>query len=318
MRPAMPLGLALSLALSLGACSAPRLSHQDAPAARTESGVQKASMDARLVVVMAPFADPGSNPLGWKGVGPAVSDAVARMLRNDHAVDVRILAKDPGGDREARLAAARALAPDADYLVVGRVTDFLHTAEVGGGTLKRTGLFGSRNEAFVAVELEVIRLEDGLVVRQDLLRSAEDVPKEVTLRDGYDGLSPRSYLFWSTPLGEATSEAVEEVVAVVEELPTASGLRLEIASVKGRREVILDVGRNAGLSTGDRLRLVERDGTTEVRDAVTRQAIGAELISVRGDSAVAYLSGEPAATVSLVGLRLVPAGSLRTANAAER
>ncbi|MEY3024627.1 MAG: hypothetical protein RJA16_1453 [Planctomycetota bacterium] len=82
------------------------------------------------------------------------------------------------------------------------------------------------------------------------------------------------------------------------------------------REVRISGGRRTGLVEGDRLRLVDRTSSPVV-DPATGRAIEARVLSLGRDDSVAYLSGEPPRSLSLVGCRMVPADSRRTAIAAE-
>lgn len=313
MRSAMLLAVGALLAAS---CSAPRFTYDSAPAARPEAGVRTLAAGSANVVVIAPFEDPPSNALGWKGIGRAMSDTMVRSLRNDARVDVRDLASTPAGDRAAKAAAVRAAHPDADYLVVGRVTDFHHVKEIAEGSLRRLGLFGKRDEAFAAIELEVIRLDTGELARQDHLHGTAEVPSDLSFPGGYADLSPRSYLFWSMPLGRASREALDGAVVAIETLPSTQSLRLEVVATLSPREVRIAGGRRAGLVEGDRLRLVAPDASPVV-DPLTGRAIEARILSLGRDDAVAYLSGEAPRSQSLVGCRVVAAESRRTASAAE-
>ena len=306
----------VSVALLAAGCTGPRLTYDSAPAARPEAGVRTLAAGSANVVVIAPFEDPPSNAMGWNGLGAAMSDTMVRSLRNDARVDVRVLASTPAGSRDAKAASVLAAHPDADYLVIGRVTDFHHVKEIADGSLRRLGLFGKRNEAFAAVELEVIRLDTGELARQDHLHGTAEVPSDLSFPAGYSDLSPRSYLFWSTPLGRASREALDEAIAVVETLPGTQSLRLEVVASISPREIRIAGGRRAGLVEGDRLRLVAPDAPPIV-DPATGRAIEARILSLGRDDSVAYLSGEPPRSVNLVGCRVVPADSRRTASATE-
>lgn len=303
-------------ALLASACTAPRFTYDSAPAANPEPGVRTLVGGSANVVVMAPFDDPPSNALGWSDLGRAMSDTMVRQLRNDARVDVRPLPSAPAGDRAAKAAAVRAAHPDADYLVLGRVTDFHHVKEIAEGSLRRIGVFGKRDEAFSAIELEVIRLDTDELARQDHLYGTAEVPSDLSFPGGYSDLSPRSYLFWSTPLGRASREVLDEAIVAVETLPSTRSLRLEVIATLSPREARISGGRRTGLAEGDRLRLVDRNAAPVI-DPATGRAIEARVLSLGRDDSVVYLSGEPPRSLPLLGCRLVPADSRRTAIATE-
>ena len=103
---------------------------------------------------------------------------------------------------------------------------------------------------------------------------------------------------------------------MVETLPSTQSLRLEVVASISPREIRIAGGRRAGLVEGDRLRLVAPDASPIV-DPATGRAIEARILSLGRDDSVAYLSGEPPRSVNMVGCRVVPADSRRTASATE-
>ncbi len=305
--------LLLTGAVLLG-CSPPRITYDSAPAAEPAPGVRTLAAGSAVVVVLAPFENPSADPLGWPDLGKAMSDTLVRSLRNEARVEVRPLAVAPTGTRAAMAASVRETDPDADYLVLGRVTDFHHVKAIADGSLRRVGIFGRRDEAFAAIELEVIRLDTDELAREDHLHGTSEVPGDFSFPAGYESLSARSYLFWSTPLGRACREVLEDAMASIDSLPSTRGLRLEVIEELAAREVRIAGGSRAGLASGDRLRIVDAQGAA-VLDRDTGKPLEATVLSLGRNDAVAYLSGAAPRGSTLVGCRATPIESRRRASA---
>ncbi|MGA0286200.1 MAG: hypothetical protein ACO3QA_04100 [Phycisphaerales bacterium] len=301
----------LAMAILLAGCTTPRFTFDDAPAADPGASGRVSAVGARNVVAIAPFQDRSANPIGWSDLGDAMTDVVVRSLRNDARVDVRIYEGPLPADPITRAEMVRAAFPDADYLVMGEVTDFNHTDEVAEGSLRRLGIFGRRREAFSSINLEVLRLDRFGVALQDHVYGTAEVPRGVDMPGAYENIGPRSYLFWSTPLGQATREALDETIERIETLPplsretrladgagdTTPAVALSTATTPrilksiSSREVVVDAGRSSGLRVGERLTIRSPDGSVVV-DPVLGRPIEAVLLTVEADRATAYLSGD--------------------------
>lgn len=284
------------------ACGRPMFTYQSSPATASGGGASL-SPSAEYSVAVASFGNPGSAPMPWPQVGVTFSDALMQSLRSQQRVEVRGGHAIASGDRTAAIAAAAAMQPPPDYLVVGTVTDFHHTGEIAGGNLQRLGAFGRRNEAIVAISIEVIDLGSGEIVRSDHLHGTASVPSDLAASEIYGDLSPQSYLFWSTPLGRAGREAIDDAAAAVAGLPDPRGVRLEVVAQSGPREVTIAGGQRAGLAPGDRFTLLSSDGAG-VRDALTGDPITAVVLRIERNRATAFLSGEPPRETPLAGMRL--------------
>jgi curli biogenesis system outer membrane secretion channel CsgG len=276
--------------------------YQSSPASASGSGAS-ISPSAEYSVAVASFGNPASAPMPWPQLGSTFSDALMQSLRSQDRVEVRGVHAIEGGDRAAAVAAARAMQPSPDYLVLGQVTDFHHTGEIAGGNLQRLGAFGRRNEAIAAVSIEVIDLGSGEIVRSDHLHGTASVPSDLAAAEIYRDLSPRSYLFWSTPLGRAGREAIDDAADAVAGLPDPRGIRLEVVAQSGSREVTIAGGQRAGLAPGDRFTLLSPAGEP-VRDALTGEPITAVVLRIERNRATAFLSGEPPRETPLAGMRL--------------
>ena len=322
-RPSTVLAV-LAVASTFAACTAPRFTFDDAPAGDPGPDRRASAVGVRNVVAIAPIRDRSSSPVGWSDLGDALTDVVVRSLRNDALVDVRVYEGPLPLDSRERARLVHETFPDADYLVVGEVTDFNHTDEVAEGSLRRLGIFGRRREAFSSIGLEVLRLDRLDVALQDHVYGTAEVPRGVEMPGAYANLGPRSYLFWSTPLGQATREALDETIERIETLPTIPrGERLaadptpsapaavgrdgaasswRIARALSRREVVVEVGRNDGLSVGDRLAVLGENGDA-ILDPVMGRPVEVVILTLREDRATAHLLGD-LGDRSAVGLRL--------------
>lgn len=307
----------------LAGCTAPRFNFDDAPAADPGPSRRASVVGVRNVIAIAPFEDRSSNPIGWSDLGEAMTDVVVRSLRNDALVDVRFYEGPLPQDPRQRAELVRRTFPDADYLVLGEVTDFNHTDEIAEGSLRRLGIFGRRREAFSSISLEVLRLERLDVALQDHVFGTAEVPRGVEMPGAYENLGPRSYLFWSTPLGKATREALDETISRIETLPqvpSAARLATEpvgapidavndrrladdqeddqleqsrpprILRALSRREMLVDAA-GGGVAVGDRLVVIAPDGSAIV-DPVLGRPVEAVILSLRADRATAHLAGD--------------------------
>ena len=304
----------LALAILLAGCTTPRFTFDDAPAADPGPDRRASALGARNVVAIAPFRDRSGSPVGWPDLGEAMTDVVVRSLRNDALVDVRIYEGTLPPDPRRRAELVRDAFPEADYLVVGEVTDFNHTDEVAEGSLRRLGIFGRRREAFSSINLEVLRLDRLDIALQDHVYGTAEVPRGVDMPGAYENLGPRSYLFWSTPLGKATREALDETIAKIETLPPISRstrlaldaettsprtdsaelatlARHRIVSVLSRREVLVEGDGPDPLTVGERLGVFSPDGAA-VLDPVLGRPVEAVILSTRAGRATAHLSGD--------------------------
>lgn len=302
--PAVAWSVAALLATLLLAsgCGRPAFKYDSSPTKATRSGAS-ISPGAEFSLAVATFASPSASQPKWPQTGAAFSDALAQSLRQQQRVEIRSAGPLPNADRSAAIAAAQRLQPPVDYLVLGEVTDFHHTAEVAGGNLQRLGLFGRRNEAIVAISIEVVDLASGDTIRTDHLHGTASVPGDLSAAEIYRDLSPRSYLFWSTPLGRAGREALDGAVSAIASLPDPRGVRLEVIAQTGRREVTVAGGQRAGLAAGDRFNLLAPDGSS-VRDPSSGTPITAVLLRIERNRATAFLSGEPPRETPVVGMRL--------------
>ena len=137
----------------------------------------------------------------------------------------------------------------------------------------------------------------------------------------YNGLDFRAYLFWSTPLGRASRQALDRVVGRIREiLPSHSG-ESRIVAIEGLRKVTLVGGRVTGFAKGQEYVLYMSPpgtpkGSGPVYDAEMGRPLLVRISRVRKNSSTGWLLGQPPAGVDLRGAVLVrqtPDGSDKAA-----
>ena len=137
----------------------------------------------------------------------------------------------------------------AQYLIRGVINDFSQT---GGGSLAvalRTLLFMGRGyNARVALTLTIVDIETGQIISS--VQSIGVVrAREAFAQGTYKGVTFGGDIFFKTPLGQATQEAIESGVSqVIREMPRNTW-RPMIAAVRGGT-IILNGGRSRGFREG--------------------------------------------------------------------
>ena len=96
------------------------------------------------------------------------------------------------------------------FVVEGKITDFLHTSDAPE-SVRRLSWFTEANDAIVAINITATDLHSGRVVLSDQIVASVSAGAKET--DQYGDLEFGSYLFWSTPLGEASSDVINDSVA---------------------------------------------------------------------------------------------------------
>ena len=168
----------------------------------------------------------------------------------------------------------------AQYLVVGSVTE-LSTGDsgsgIGVGAVGGNGVLGglslSQQEGAVAIDLRLVNtrtaeVEDAFSVRRRLSAAG------VGITGGYRGIVLGGNEFWSTPLGGAMREALDEAVARIAADAARGGWTALVADVSGRT-VTINAGADAGVVAGDRM-AVERPGRT-LTDPATNRVLAVEM-----------------------------------------
>ena len=144
-----------------------------------------------------------------------------RAIYNDGDFEVRIApgieqkVSAPGFLQSQRPVSASPV--EIDYVIVGKVTDFHHTAALPKDA-SRWGLFGRRKEAVVAIEWRVVDVQARRVVAADHTYGTAEASRKKSVEELYAGLDVSAYLFWNTPLGRAAHQAVDKSIERMREL----------------------------------------------------------------------------------------------------
>lgn len=261
-------------------------------------------------IVVGLLRDPAKSTVAWTGIGSDMTDVLARTMMSEGGWDVRIdpdfgrrveqALRSSTAQRKTALRQLRDERAEVDYAVVGRVSDFLHTGEVST-ELQRTRGFWKRNEAVVAIQLDVVDMRTGEVAATDHVagigrtnsRNAEAI---------YDGISLNSYLFWSTPLGRAGSEAIAHSFAVVEQVLAPVNQSLRIAERLSDRAVRVESRSSDPVRSGVYFAYAldaESGVVKAIYDPITGRAIEVRVDQGGGAAARGLVFGVPPIDVDL-------------------
>jgi len=286
------------------------------PATKSATRLQVTS-GQRTEVVLGELDNPKTASVRWRDIGTGTTDALVRTLRNEKRYAVRgdrrlgdqiqsALLKS-AGDRFRHLQAFREKYPDVDFVVIGQVTDFHHNTDLPEQTRQRNW-FGRKTEAIVAIQMRVVDVKNGTVVLDDHVTGTAGSTKDDS-RDLYRNLAYGSYVFWNTPLGKATREAIDNAAKRIHRVvPVMTGEPM-IVRVLDRRKVALNAGRNLGLAEGQQYYVCTQptgDSTYRaVKDPDTGLPLTARIVDVEKDEAEAWVIGRAPVELSLRGARLL-------------
>lgn len=300
----------LAAVLLLAGCQSMRFTYEEPPAVAALERSESAAAPTGATVMIHPFKNPAKASVPWPDIGPDMSDALARTLLNEGRLNVRVSAEvndevdsilkgDPETYREGFRKLGREHA-DVDFIVTGHVTDFLHTGDDGTGPSRRTWYLTKRNEAVVAFQLHVVDVRAGLLEVSDHVFGASNVG-DASAAEIYGNTAFGTYLFWSTPLGKASREAIDKATERLDKLVPSHASDVRVLTVKSPREIVISGGRNARMKSGERF-YVCRDaprGTPQpIRDATLGQPVMAHVLKVEDATSSAWLVGRLPADVA--------------------
>jgi curli biogenesis system outer membrane secretion channel CsgG len=290
------------LASGLSACGQIRSWGSPTPPTVAGGAGAYARQDGRAVVQVAMLEAPRTAGVRYRDLGQGMSDALARMLLKRSDFDVWI---DPRGSRRVETALRGAqlpvrdrgredARPPVDYVVSGKITDFHHVTD-------RRRLLGTRHEAVVAIDFQIVETRSQRVVAADHVRGTASVGKES--EELYEEVDFGSYAFWSTPLGKAASDALKSAADRIAGLVPIHAGQPTIASVLGR-EIRIIGGQRAGVSPGREFYIYHLH-TEGARRAVIDTDLGrpvtVRIMSAERDASVGWLIGRPPRGVDLRG-----------------
>jgi curli biogenesis system outer membrane secretion channel CsgG len=296
---------ALLLACLLAACNEP-FSTPPSVAELTDPRPVDLSSGARTVIAIKPFNNPPKSPLGWSDVGPGMAEALSRKLLNQGDFDVRIQTAlgekveraltQKGEDRVRALRDLGLANPEIDFAITGTVTDFHHTGEMSGDVARR-GLLGNKiNEAVAAIFINIVDLRTGLVRVSDHVIGTVSAGK-TPVAEQYKDIAFGSYLFWSTPLGKASNEAIDRTIKKLRDFMPRKPMEILATRDGDSRWLKLAAGRNQGVDEG-RIYWLCRKGAIDappmaIIDRATRKPIQVKITSVGPKSAQGWMMGVP-------------------------
>ncbi len=275
----------------------------DAPPAIGADEVLISARPGGTVIKIATFGDPAVAAVRWRNdVGSGMSEYLRRALLNE--TDFNVLIEPARAGR----AANGPTSSEADYIVTGKVTDFNHTSLLSR-KVARWGLLRRRSEAVVAIEFRVVDAHSGRVVAADHIYGTASASRRPP-RKLYNGLDFQAYLFWSTPLGRASRQALGRVVHRIRQIVPSHSGESRIIAIEGLRKVTLVGGRATGFASGQEYLLyMSPPGTRKrsgpVYDAEMGRPLLVRISRVRKNSSTGWLLGQPPAGVDLRGAVLV-------------
>ncbi len=265
----------------------------------------------RTVIAVATFTNPDLPQLDWPGVGAELARAMRRSLYNDTDFEVRIAPEiEQAASSPAFLDSKSGQRPvEVDFVVVGQVTDFHHTAALPKEA-SRWGLIVRRKEAVVAIEWRVVDVRAHRVVAADHTYGTAKASGKKSIPKLYEGIDVSTYLFWNTPLGRASHVAIDKTIERMRAvLPTFVGAQPTITTVLSPRKVLVQGAWKWGLTEGQEYYIVipvEGDDSPQpVRDVDTGLALVLKITDVNKGTAEAWLLGKLAPGVDIRGAVLL-------------
>ncbi len=294
-------------AAAAGCAAANPWMFKEPPAVGADPGFETPHPRGTTSIAVAQFANPAVSPLGWSNIGQGMSDALRRALLNETDLEVRSAAPPEPSGKGARPGASATAG--ADYIVAGRVTDFNHTSSLAR-ELRRWGLIGRRIDAVAAIEFRIIDARRNTVVAADHVYGSSGADRN-DLRKQYDNLDFNSYLFWSTPLGRASHEAIERTVDRISALLPGHSGDPTIAAVTDDRQVSLKGGQLMGVAPGQDYFVYTESSTpggspAPLYDPQTELPLVVRIDRVWKDASTGWLRGQPPPGVDLRGAFLWP------------
>lgn len=215
---------AVLLPLLLLGCTSNPWAYNNAPG----SGASGKEALQKPVIYIEPFTVGSGVDTRWSNnIAPEMQKAFTRALLKTGTFEV---AHD-------RTSAKREF---ASFSVAAEITDFLHTSEAPE-SVRRMSWFSEANDAIVALDVVAIDLNTDRTVFSDQIVATVSAGDAES--DQYGNLEFGSYLFWSTPLGEASTDVLDEAVIRLSTLRGATPGVVEITSYEaGSREVDLSGG----------------------------------------------------------------------------
>jgi len=307
--------LALGVVVLAAGCSRPTNPWVYAEPPAVHINAMARPLGGRTVIAVAEFRNPDAPQLSWDDVGAEMTRAFRRALFNESDFEVRLapeleaVVSQPGYLLSNPDPAMKTV--DVDYVMIGQVTDFHHTAGLPK-EVSRWGIIARRREAVVAIEWKIVDVRRHRVVAADHTFGAAKAGWSSSIEKQYAGLDISAYLFWNTPLGRAAHQAIDATISRMRELlPTVQPHQQQtipvITAMHPGRKIEVQGGTTTGLQTGQDLYVAVAaagGGTEAVHDVDTGLPLMVRIGAVSRDSSVAWLLGKPPDGVPLLGATL--------------
>ena len=214
---------------------------------------------AKPSIAVLKFENRASFPERWDLGGGTKDVLVDRLMKTDryHVIErpeidaiMRELNLQNSGATRTQTRAKLGQLKNVEYLIKGTITDF---GVVGGGSLRgskgSTGLFGGGTVAVMSMIVYVIQVESGEIVASE--RIEESVGSAaVDVHAAYKDMSFGGTIFAKTPLGKATSRAIDRAVGKISEVIAARPWNPRIAALEADGTIILNGGKDRGIREG--------------------------------------------------------------------
>ncbi|MEM7227894.1 MAG: hypothetical protein AAF432_03680, partial [Planctomycetota bacterium] len=225
-----------------------------APPTAVDTSVRTINNGQQRVVVVGAFTNPRMPSVAWPDIGSGMSRALAQSILNQGKVDVWIdaglsakvqrIVAGPSAQQARDIRLIKSEHQDLRWVIVGRVTDFKLTTE-----LPEEIVGDSSPQAIVALQFDVIDVDAHRVVISDHVLGTAPAGK-TPAEELYAGIDFGSYVFWSTPLGQASSQALRETLKRLDDLLPGAELDVHIVKRIDARRVRLGGAKAPTLRVG--------------------------------------------------------------------
>jgi len=139
---------------------------------------------------------------------------------------------------------------NVQYLIKGTITDFGQIGGVNGfAAAKGTVISGASSTAVMGMTLYVIDVQSGEVIASQRIQESVSAGN-IDFQSAYKDVAFGGGIFAQTPLGQATTHAIDRAVGKITESIARTPWQPKIATVDGDRQVVLNGGRERGLKVG--------------------------------------------------------------------
>lgn len=303
----------IALVLVVAGCSSYRTSYNKPPRAPVSKAAVAPASISQPMVVLDQLDNPKKASVKWRDIGAGMSEVLADELRSrgqhevlvDPGLAKRLSRLDIGDSREERLAEVHRLYPNAQYVIKGQVTDFAHTNDLPAEA-RRSGMFGGKkSEAIVAIRFSITDLGSGRIIASDHVYATAAAPEEIVTKDLYGSMAFGTYMFWSSPLGFASEQAVDRAADAIMKVEAVPVEYMRIVKQISARRVQVAVADDVPVVSGERYFVCAPDAETRdlqgVYDPDTKEPVEVQIDMIGEQGTTAWLIGRPPVEIQLRG-----------------